>query len=362
MGILDFFNQGANAIAGSTGNYGGLLSDEERKAIDGQRRMALAASLLESAGPSTQRTSLTQALGRSMGAANQAGSAGLDQALQAALLRKQLSAMDRKESLELKAIVDPVTGKPKLVPMSEARNQEPWAAVQRAEAPAEIQLYNLYSEQEKAAGRTPLNHKEWYADRAKSGVGAPYAPMQVAGASGFGNRTNATFTPTSTATDEAAAAAQKKAEEERAAALAKEQASRDATFENDINVISDEIERTDRLLQDFLSGKYQTGPISGRLPNIRTSAQDLSREQGKDTIKNISSATFGALSEGERGFLKELGVSENSNEESNINLLRERKRVLTRAKERLLKRPTLIGGGGSQQKDGGSKEDPLGIR
>jgi hypothetical protein len=87
---LDFFYRGMGAVAGSTGSYGGVLSDEERKAADRQASMMLAASLLESAGPSDRRTSLTQALGRGMLAAQQGRQGSVDQSMQAALLRKQL--------------------------------------------------------------------------------------------------------------------------------------------------------------------------------------------------------------------------------------------------------------------------------
>lgn len=89
-GLLDYLSLGSDALAGSTDSYGGLLNPQQQRAIDSQRKMAMAAALLEASGPSPNRTSLTQALGRSMGAANQAGAAGVDQALQSALLRKQL--------------------------------------------------------------------------------------------------------------------------------------------------------------------------------------------------------------------------------------------------------------------------------
>lgn len=133
-------------------------------------------------------------------------------------------------------------------------------------------------------------------------------------------------------------------EQERAAQAAAEQAQkeaeargvRSATFNSDIARIDDEIVRTERLLKEFRSGKYQTGPVAGMLPNMRTAAQDLAREQGKDVISAISSATFGALSEGERAFLRELGVSEKASEQSNINMLTKRAEELRRAKTRLM--------------------------
>lgn len=132
------------------------------------------------------------------------------------------------------------------------------------------------------------------------------------------------------------------AEEAQRTSLANEQAKREATFDNDIATIDDEILRTQRLLTEFEQGKYQTGPLAGRLPAVRTAAQDLRREQGKDVIRNISSTTFGALSEGEREFLREIGISETASEESNTNYLKERLKSLQLSRERLKGRRPLI--------------------
>jgi hypothetical protein len=141
---------------------------------------------------------------------------------------------------------------------------------------------------------------------------------------------------------ERAAAAARAATERRQTDLAATQAKREATFDDDVAVIDEEILRTQRLLSEFEQGKYQTGPVAGRLPAVRTAAQDLRREQGKDVIRNISSATFGGLSEGERGFLRELGISETATEESNKNYLKERLAALKNAKTKLINRRPLI--------------------
>jgi hypothetical protein len=96
-GLLDYFNRGTDALAGSTGNYGGLLSEEDQKAAQQQARMALAAQLLDAGGYSQQRVGLGQALGRGMGAASQARQGSVDQSLQSVLLKKQLASLDQKE-------------------------------------------------------------------------------------------------------------------------------------------------------------------------------------------------------------------------------------------------------------------------
>jgi hypothetical protein len=225
----------------------------------------------------------------------------------------------------------------------------------QAKDPASIQEYNLAKSQGYKG-----TFEQWIGDRAQATVTMPFVPMTVGGVPGFGNRQSGGFTPTSSLPEETDAAARLKEAEARAAELAKAQAGRDATFQEDLNVIDDEILRTQRLLSEFKAGKYQTGPLAGRLPNVRTAAQDLSREQGKDTIKAISSATFGALSEGERGFLKELGVSETANEESNINMLERRLEELQRTKRRLNTRERLgVGPTTAPAQQGSPSRPPL---
>lgn len=95
---FDYLNRGMDALSGSTGSYGGLLAEEERKAADQQAQMAFAAQLLDAGGWSPNRTSLGQALGRGMAAAGQARQGAVDQSLQAALLRKQIQSANAQQS------------------------------------------------------------------------------------------------------------------------------------------------------------------------------------------------------------------------------------------------------------------------
>jgi hypothetical protein len=101
MGKLDeYFNRGMGGLIGSTGSYGGLLGDDEKKAANQAAQMALAAQLLDAGGYSDQRVGIGQALGRGMSAASQARQGSVDQSLQSALLRKQMAALDQKTSNE----------------------------------------------------------------------------------------------------------------------------------------------------------------------------------------------------------------------------------------------------------------------
>lgn len=97
-GLLDFLNRGTNALIGPASSYGGLLSEEDQKAAQQQAQLALAAQLLDAGGYSPNRTSFGQALGRGMAAAGQAKQGSVDQALQAALLRKQLSRAEQESN------------------------------------------------------------------------------------------------------------------------------------------------------------------------------------------------------------------------------------------------------------------------
>jgi hypothetical protein len=321
-------------LLGPQQSYGGLLSEEDQKAARQQGLLALGAQLMSAGGESPTRVSFGQALGPALMAGQQAqGAAGQDM-LQAMLLKTKLQQKEKRGKPV--PVVGP-DGKTVYMYPDEAIGQEvPKGIGNQAELPADMQGYNLAKSQGFKG-----SYIDYLNEIAKARVGTPYMPMTVGGVPGFGNRQDASFTPAGSLPNEVNAAAQVKEAEARAAELAKAQAGRDATFQEDMNVIDDEILRTQRLLSEFESGKYQTGPLAGKLPNVRTAAQDLQREQGKDVIKAISSATFGALSEGEREFLRTIGVSESATEESNMNMLTERLAKLKRTKERLQTRGRL---------------------
>ncbi|MGC4028929.1 MAG: hypothetical protein QM696_08660 [Steroidobacteraceae bacterium] len=217
----------------------------------------------------------------------------------------------------------------------------------RAEPPASIQEHDRVKEEYAARGKPAPSFEEWLRMSASMTpinptvgmLGGGLTVIQPTRGGGVG------LTPLSTPQQEVDAAAALKAAIEKAAKEGQLKGERQATFNSDIAQIDDEIARTERLLGEFNAGKYQTGPLAGMLPNWRTAAQDLQREQGKDVIKAISSATFGALSEGERKFLSDLGISEKANEESNINLLKQRSEALRKARERLIRQNQGDSGG-----------------
>lgn len=331
--IYDRITQG---LLGSS-SYGGMLSEEDQKAAQRQGLLAIGSQLMSAGGPSPVRTSFGQAIGPALQAGQQAQRGYGQDMLEAMLLKTKLQAAGAGKRKKSVAVIGP-NGTPILVDEQEAIDQgmQPYSAVQRAEAPASIQEYQLAKGQGYKG-----TFEQWVSDRAKASAIPSFGSMLVGNVPNVMNNRTGAVAPVSTLPDEAAGAAAVKEAEASAGTLATEQAKRDATFQEDMNVLDDEILRTQRLLTEFESGKYQTGPIAGRMPNLRTSAQDLSREQGKDTLKAISSATFGALSEGERAFLRELGVSENATEESNVNMLGQRLTQLTKTRNRLQSRRRL---------------------
>lgn len=140
-----------------------------------------------------------------------------------------------------------------------------------------------------------------------------------------------------TAEQEAAAAAAAKAAQAGAAVTGEADAKNKMTLESDVAALDDEIERNTRLLAEFKSGVYQTGPLAGRLPNVRAAASNLAREQSSDVLKKISTVTLGSISEGELALLGSTGISDKAPEESNVRLLEERLSTLKRVKERRLR-------------------------
>ena len=71
---------------------------------------------------------------------------------------------------------------------------------------------------------------------------------------------------------------------------------------------SDEVARFSREGEEFIrkleSGELDTGFFIGQFPAVTTDAQLFEVFSGDQVLEKISSATFGALSEGEREFLR----------------------------------------------------------
>lgn len=367
MGILD-------QIVGNAGNTGqprrGLLGavGGAQGLLQNPATMDLGLALLANSGYQSRRRGFGEILGASMLQSRQMAAEAAQQKLREQYMQAQIQAMQQKPEAAARspfAAIDPSKYSPEsIVKFQQSGNYGDLVptSVPTADSGPKIGSYN-------PGDYTPASFSKFLQSNNPADLKRQYAPQpvpgawigQIGGGLGVMQRTadGGVLPPNMLTTpgQESDAAAERAAAERRSTELATEQAKREAAFETDMSVIEDEIERTVRLIGEFKGGVYQTGPLAGKLPAFRTAAQNLKREQGKDVVRNIGSATFGALSEGERGFLKDLGVSEDASEESNIAYLEEREKVLRRAKNRLRARPPLI-----QSPGAGARPDPLGIR
>jgi hypothetical protein len=179
----------------------GLLGRVSDALGGSQGLLTLGASLMDAGGPSPERTSFGQALGRSLLANQQSQRQQLSQALQAQLMKSQIAKNLRGD--QTNAQKDYEYAKQNGFKGS----FEEWKRIAMSEAagPASIQEYNLYTQQEKAAGRAPEDFMPWLQKRSAYSVGAPYTQGEMAGARGAFSRVTGGFTPTTTLPDEAAA-------------------------------------------------------------------------------------------------------------------------------------------------------------
>lgn len=83
-------------LLGPANNHGGLLDAGAVSGADNDGRMALAASLLQASGPSTQRVGLGQAVGGAIMAGRQAKNESLNAALQANLMKSRIDAQNNR--------------------------------------------------------------------------------------------------------------------------------------------------------------------------------------------------------------------------------------------------------------------------
>jgi hypothetical protein len=105
-GLMDFMG----GMFGGTGGYGDLLSDEQKKAMQQQTMMTMAAKLLQAGGPSTTPTNLGQALGGAFLSGQEAyGKAGQN-AVQQMLVKQKIDEYQKQQKTQ-QAIRDILSGK-----------------------------------------------------------------------------------------------------------------------------------------------------------------------------------------------------------------------------------------------------------
>ena len=97
--LMDFLGGG---MFGGADAYGSLLSDEQKKRMQQQSIMAMAAQLLQAGGPSTTRTNLGQALGGAWQAGQQAYSQAGQNALTQMLTKQKIEEYQRDKATKEK--------------------------------------------------------------------------------------------------------------------------------------------------------------------------------------------------------------------------------------------------------------------
>ena len=333
-----FYDKLMSGLLGQPSSYGGLLDAEDQKRAQQQALMAMGAQLMSASGPSPYRTSLGQALGPAIMAGQQAQQASGQDAMQAMLLRSQVQRNNRGPvgSQKPVAIIDPVTKQPKLVSAEEAIGQQPYFAMQRAEAPAVLQEYQQYSTDEKAAGRTPKAYMDWLPVRAKSNVGAPYVLGDYAGGQALYNRSNPADVQQITTADQQAAGAGTVAG---GTATGKGNAERNQTFVNEGMAAADSLPTLNRAIE--LLDTVKTGGLSNvqlwasnTLGVTGADEAELSANMGKAVLSQLRS-TFGAAfteREGERLQGIEAGFGKST--EGNKRLLQQAQKLVDRAARR----------------------------
>src|SRR4051812_29466653 len=189
-------------LLGPTTNYGGILDSTAEQQARQQAMMATGANLLGNSGWSSTPTSLSQAVGQAAGAGRAAQTQGLQDALQAQLLRSQITRNERGDLTA--AVRDYQFAKQD----GFAGSFEDWKKVtqQEAKGPASIQEYQLYTQQAESAGQEPMDFDSWIKHRAAMAVATPYTTEQRGGGRGAFDRRTGAYTPGSTLDEEAGAA------------------------------------------------------------------------------------------------------------------------------------------------------------
>jgi hypothetical protein len=126
-----------------------------------------------------------------------------------------------------------------------------------------------------------------------------------------------------------------------------------------ISGIDDQIAAAEQQLNALRSGSVQTGMLQGRVPATLMGPEDELFQvfSGREVVNAISSATFGALSEGEREFLQTTVPNRRLSEAANMRIIEERLRILRKAKD--IEAGRLEGAGGQAP---AQNTDPLGLR
>lgn len=330
--FMDRLNAG---LLGPTTNYGGLIDQASQDQARQQAQAAMYAQLLQAGGYSPQRTTLGQAIGGAMQAGQAAQNNGLQQALQAQLMKSQIARNERGD------LPDAVRQFQYAQQNGYTGSFEEWKKLtqQEAQPTAPIQEYNLYSSQETAAGRKPMDYQAWIERRAALNVGAPYAPGEQGGAKGAFDRRSGAFIPQTTLPQEADASRTISGAQAGGAATEKGAAERTQQFINAGQDAADAISTVRRgleLLDSVGTGGIDAAKLKATQLFGVTGADEseLSANLGKAVLSQLR-ATFGAqFTEKEGQRLSEIEAGFGKSTEGNKRLLQQAEKILDRAARR----------------------------
>ena len=213
--------------------------------------------------------------------------------------------------------------------LNDARANSPYAG-NAAKPPASIAEYNLYSEQSKAAGQKPMSFESWKQQNVGGRV------VDVNGAKWWvSNVPGVEAKPLSTTESEAAAAATIKGAEQTASSEAQLSVKDRVELPAQIAKDQEYLDKGEKFLKILENNELNTGPIQGLFPAMTTNAQLFEAFTGENVIQSISQATFGALSEGERAFLRDTNPSRNLTEEANIDIIKTKMKYIKAGQQRL---------------------------
>ena len=125
-------------------------------------------------------------------------------------------------------------------------------------------------------------------------------------------------------------------------ARARSEVKRVLEAEADLPEVSDKtarvVEQGQEIIRQLESGELDTGFFRGQLPALTTNEQLFEVFSGDQVLEKISQATFGALSEGEREFLRTTVSSRTKTPEANIKIIKDKIALLQEAERRVRNR------------------------
>lgn len=184
-------------LLGPTPSYGGMVDEEAKKAAQRQGLLALSAQLMSAGGQSPTRTSFGQALGPALLAGQQAQSQGIDQAMQAMLVKTKLQKA--KEGPKRPSDVESYEYAKSTGYKGTFEDWKRVAAAQQ-QAPSAIQEYEYYN-------KLPTQEaKDTYLTIKRSMQ--PYQLGEMRGGKGVFNRATGQWEQSTTAAEEAVGAGQ----------------------------------------------------------------------------------------------------------------------------------------------------------